>query len=47
MRLNELFRLRSLLLEFDRLHLNPMEFAYLKLISIFNPNSLSGKNRQT
>ncbi|CAF3950166.1 unnamed protein product [Adineta steineri] len=36
---HQLRRIQSLLYEFDRLHVTPMEYAYLKLISIFNPNN--------
>jgi len=35
----QLRRIQSLLYEFDRLQVTPMEYAYLKLISIFNPSN--------
>lgn len=36
-------RIQSLLHEFDRLQLTPVEYAYLKLIVIFNPPTSDGK----
>lgn len=39
----ELRRIQSLLYEFERLHINDMEYAYLKLISVFNPSNNNGK----
>jgi hypothetical protein len=35
--------IQSLLYEFDRLQVSAMEYAYLKLISIFNPSNNHGK----
>ena len=37
-------RIQSLLHEFDRLQLTPVEYAYLKLIVIFNPPTSDGKS---
>jgi hypothetical protein len=39
----ELRRIQSLLYEFDRLHITDTEYAYLKLISVFNPSNNTGK----
>jgi len=39
----ELRRIQSLLYEFDRLHITDIEYAYLKLISVFNPSNNTGK----
>jgi hypothetical protein len=39
----ELRRIQSLLYEFERLHINDIEYAYLKLISVFNPSNNTGK----
>ncbi|UJR21521.1 hypothetical protein I4U23_024606 [Adineta vaga] len=36
---HQLRRIQSLLYEFDRLQVTPTEYAYLKLIAIFNPNN--------
>lgn len=38
----DLQRLQSLLFEFDRLQVTSMEYAYLKLLSIFNPGTDDG-----
>ncbi|CAF0901894.1 unnamed protein product [Adineta steineri] len=35
----DLRRIQALLYEFDRLHVTDVEFAYLKLISVFNPSN--------
>ncbi len=40
---HQLRRIQSLLYEFDRLQISAMEYAYLKLISIFNPSHNHGK----
>ncbi len=40
----QLRRIQSLLYEFDRLQVTSMEYAYLKLISIFKPSNNHGKN---
>ena len=40
---HQLRRIQSLLYEFDRLQVTATEYAYLKLISIFNPNNSVGK----
>jgi len=37
MKHRDLQRLQSLLFEFDRLHVTSMEYAYMKLLCIFNP----------
>ena len=37
MKYRDLQRLQSLLFEFDRLHVTSMEYAYMKLLCIFNP----------
>jgi hypothetical protein len=39
----ELRRIQSFLYEFDRLRITDIEYAYLKLISVFNPSNNSGK----
>ncbi len=39
----ELRRIQTILYEFDRLHLTNIEYAYLKLISVFNPSNKTGK----
>ena len=44
---DQLRRIQSLLYEFDRLQITAMEYAYLKLISIFNPYHDQGRNSMT
>lgn len=39
----ELRRIQTLFYEFDRLHLTDIEYAYLKLITLFNPSNQTGK----
>jgi len=39
----ELRRIQSFLYEFDRLRITDIEYAYLKLISVFNPSNNNGK----
>ena len=39
----ELRRIQSLLYEFDRLQITDIEYAYLKLLIIFNPKNNTGK----
>ena len=40
---HQLRRIQALLYEFDRLQVTSMEYAYLKLISIFHINNNIGK----
>jgi len=39
----ELRRIQSILYEFERLHITDIEYAYLKLILVFNPSNNTGK----
>lgn len=39
----QLRRLQTILYEFDRLHITDVEYAYLKLMTIFNPTNNNGK----
>ncbi len=41
----ELRRIQSILYEFDRLHITDIEYAYLKLILVFNPSNNTGKKK--
>ena len=40
----ELRRIQTLFYEFDRLHLTDIEYAYLKLITVFNPSNQTGRS---
>lgn len=40
----ELRRIQTILYEFDRLRLTDIEYAYLKLITVFNPSNQTGKS---
>lgn len=40
----ELRRIQTILYEFDRLRLTDTEYAYLKLITVFNPSNQTGKS---
>lgn len=39
----ELRRIRALFNDFERLNLTSIEYAYLKLIAVFNPSQFTGK----